>query len=816
MTTSFSPKGSLLISALAIAISSAYSHAETFTEHVQVIGQAASIEKSLQQQRQADEIKSTVSADDMAKLPDANVAEAVQRLPGVSVERDQGEGRFVSVRGLGPDMNSVQINGTSIPSPNADTRAVALDVVPSELVQTLSVIKSLTPDMDANSLGGSVEVKSLSAFDHKGPFASATVSGSYDEHSAKTSPQLSLAGSQFWTLNNGMKFGAAAALDWQKRDFASDNAETGGKWDFESGAALEETEMRAYEISRERLGAGLNLDLVINPQHRLYLRSLLSRFTDTETRNAAGVEFADPQAAGVRGDAEGFRELKEREETQQIKSLVLGSEHFLGAWTLNAQAAISESREDTPWHIDGAVFEGNDDFTNIGFDSSRIPVIKADSDFYSGAAFSLSEVEHARQETTDNEKNIKLDAQREYNLAGFDASVKFGAKISRREKNNDSEVEVYEDFGDAGFTDGQLLLNEFLAGNPDYALGKFGPGISASAIKNIIAQLDAADYYDEEESRIADVKLEENINAVYAMNSMDIGRLKVLLGARLEQTRFQADGTGIRDGEFEKSHAEHNYQHLLPGLHLRYQLNDDTQLRTAWTNSVVRPGFEQLSPGFVIDGDEAAFGNPELDALTAANLDVGIEHYFAKGSAISLFAFYKDINNFVYNLDLAGSGEWVNFAEANTYANGDKAELWGAEFSYVQKFSNGFISGANLTLSDSSADIGNAHNLRLPYQSGRVANLMLGWENDVLSLRMSGNYKSEYLQEIGEQNLWAGAQRYLDISARYQVQKNLQLTFEGSNLNNEHYYVYSKSSDYNAQYEEYGPAYSLSLTFTHL
>ena len=131
------------LTALAMAIASErLSAAETVanTEHVEVVGQAASIDQALKEQRSSDSIKSVVHADGVAQLPDENVAEAVQRLPGVSVERDQGEGRFVSVRGLGPDLNSVTINGTLVPSPESERRAVALDVLPSELVQSLSLI----------------------------------------------------------------------------------------------------------------------------------------------------------------------------------------------------------------------------------------------------------------------------------------------------------------------------------------------------------------------------------------------------------------------------------------------------------------------------------------------------------------------------------------------------------------------------------------------------------------------------------------------------------------------------------------------------
>lgn len=137
--------------ALAVSAGSAWAEEPLVMEHVEVIGQAVSIDEALKDQRNSDSVESVVHADGIGQLPDDNAAEALQRIPGISVERDQGEGRFVSVRGIAPDLNSVTINGTLVPSPESDRRAVALDVLPSELVQSLSVVKTLTPDMDANS-----------------------------------------------------------------------------------------------------------------------------------------------------------------------------------------------------------------------------------------------------------------------------------------------------------------------------------------------------------------------------------------------------------------------------------------------------------------------------------------------------------------------------------------------------------------------------------------------------------------------------------------------------------------------------------------
>ncbi|PMY38865.1 MULTISPECIES: TonB-dependent receptor [Pseudomonas] len=829
------------LTALAMAIASerlsaAEADSTKNTEHLEVVGQAASIDQALKEQRSADSIKSVVHADGVGQLPDENVAEAAQRLPGISVERDQGEGRFVSVRGLGPDLNSVTINGTLVPAPESKRRAVALDVLPSELVQSLSVIKTLTPDMDANSLGGTVDVQSLSAFDHKGLFYTGSSEASYDQNTHQTSPKFSGAISDRFSLGDGIdNFGVAAALSWQKRDFGSDNVETGGAWDFEQGAKLQELEQRDYDISRERAGGGLNFDYKPDDLSSYYLRTLYSRYKDSETRNAASLEFAEPQAAGELGDAEGKRKLKQREETQEIQSYVFGGERMFGLWTLSGQAGYSRSSEDSPGHIANAVFEGSDDFADSGFYDNDKPRPIVGQGFYNPSNFSLDKVEWEKQRTTDTEKNLRLDLARDYDLSGYASQVKFGGKVSRRNKDNDLDAWVYKDFDELGFSDEQLNLSGFQKGSVDYRLGRFGPGISGGSIKQLIGGLDRDAFFDETESRVNDFKIREDINAGYLMNTVDIDDWRFIAGLRYEGTEFEAKGTGATDGEFQSTETKRRYHHWLPGLHARYQLDKNTQVRAAWTKAVVRPTFGQLAPGFVIDDDEASFGNPDLKPLESSNLDLGIEHFMGRAGTVSAFVFYKDIKNFVYNTDLAGTGAWTNFSEAHTFANGDSAKLYGLELAYSQKFDwlpapwNGLLLGANATFSRSDAEIkgfdaasgGNRkRSIDLPNQSDTVGNLMLGWENDKLSLRLSANYKSDYLYELASINdkahdLHVDAQTFVDFSARYSLTKSLQLSFEAQNITDEPYFVYTGHRSYNGQYEEYGPTYKLGLTFTH-
>ena len=828
-------------SALAMAIASerlsaAEASATGATEHVEVVGQAVSLDKALKQQRSSDNIESVVHADGVAQLPDANVAEAVQRLPGISIERDQGEGRFVSVRGLGPDLNTVTINGTLVPSPESARRAVALDVLPSELVQSLSVIKTLTPDMDANSLGGTVDVRSLSAFDHDGLFYTTSTEAAYNKNSHQTSPKVSGAISDRFSLGDGIdNFGVAAALSWNKRDFRSDNVETGGDWDFTDGARLNSFEQRIYDISRERTGGGLNFDYKPDDDTSLYLRTLYSRFKDSETRNSTAIEFADPQAEGEVGKTKTKRKLKQREETQEIQSYVFGGERMMGLWTLSGQAGYSKSSEDSPGHIAGATFKGNSSIGDGGFYDTEKPRPIIGPGFYDPTNFTLDKVDWEEQNTRDTEKNIRLDLARDYDVQGYASQVKFGGKVSRRNKDNDLNAWVYKDFADLGYTDDQLNLDRFNKGNLHYNLGQFGPGISGGAIKDLIGGLNPNDYYDEQESRANDFTMREDINSAYLMNTVDIDDWRFIAGMRYEGTEFEAKGTGVRDGVFEAQDTKRDYHHWLPGLHARYQLAKNTQLRAAWTNAVVRPTFGQLAPGFVIDDDVAEFGNPNLKPLESSNFDLGIEHFMGQAGTVSAFLFYKDIKNFVYNTDLAGSGEWIDFTEAHSYANGDSAKLYGLELAYSQKFDwlpapwNGVILGANTTFSRSRASIKGVdattgaslkRDIDLPNQSNTVGNLMLGWEDEKLSLRLSANYKSDYLYELAGINDKAhdthvDAQTFVDFSARYSLTKNLQVSFDAQNLTDQPYFVYSGNSRYNNQYEEYGPTYSVGLTFTH-
>lgn len=809
-------------------------------ESVVVTGQASSLRKSLKMQENADNIVSAVVADDIGALPDVNAAEALARLPGVAVQRDQGEGRYVVVRGLGPDMNTITLNGSLLPSPEASRRGVSMDVLPSGLIRSLEVIKTLTPDMDANSLGGTVDVKTLSAFDLPTSLLTVGASASRDQLSRQTSPAASLLGAT--RLLDG-KLGIAAALNVDRRKFGSEDVETDGAW---SGNKLGGVELRHYRPNRDRNAFAANLDYRPAPGSSYSLQALLARFSDEEQRdrltisNISGGSVAEGANATVRAE----RRLRDRKYTRSLSSLVLSTEQDWGDWQLDAKLGWGAGTERTPEQLNDARFRQNN-VAGVSFTDTTRPLVTGPAALYDASRYALNSLTLQKRRSDDDEHNGRLDLSRSLALAdGRKLELKFGAKLSRREKKNDTDQWSYSSASASSpnyWGAGPTTLAAFTTGDAlDFGLGAIGPAMDASAIWARLSALprDAAKVAGA--SALADYTVHEDIDAGYLQGSLDLSpRWNVLAGLRYEHTRFSAAGYASSvAGVLTPTQYGQNDGHWLPGLHSRYKLDHDTSLRAAWTNSVVRANFDQLSPAVTLSSTtEASIGNPLLRPMRSHNLDLGVERLLPHDGALSAYLFHKDIKDFTYATNLAGTGDWVGYTSVTGYANGPKASVRGLELSYQQSlrmlpgWMSGFIVGANAAFTHSSADVsrydGTAKALltrstRLPGQSDTTINLMLGYEAGPLSTRLALNHKSKYLLQLGAdvsnpaQDQVVAAQRQLDFSLSYKLSPRVQLNFEGVNLNNEHYYTYLGTSALNYQYERYGRTYKVGAKFTLL
>jgi TonB-dependent receptor len=796
---------------------------------VVIAGQRSSLRNAIAAQEQADNIVSVISSDDIGGLPDKNAAEALARLPGLSVQRDQGEGRYVSVRGLGPDLNAVTINGAMVPSPEPGRRAVALDVLPAGLIRSLAVSKTLTPDQDANSLGGTIEVKTLSAFDLPGKLLSGTVGASRDQNIGKTSPNGSVLFADRFL--NG-KLGVAGGVSYEKREFGSDNVETGGAWE---DGKLTGVELRDYLPTRKRRAAALNLDYHADNLSKYFLRSFISDFSDSEVRDRLTISniAGDGLDQGEKASARGERRLRQRKYTQTISSVVLGTEQKWNGWKLDLSGGASRATDEAPESINDARFRGSKDFAGVGFTGTDIPRLTGPAALYDAGNYKLNSIGLKQGDATDKERHLRFDLGHKFDLGDGSSTLKFGAKAARREKTNDTEAWSYSAKQIGGAS---TALKDYVTGNElDYKLGRIGSAIDPAAIRRLVAGLGRADARLLVDSTVDDYRMHEDIDAAYVQNSVDIDAWHVLAGVRAEHTKFKAAGARVNEEAetIDAVNRQRSYTNWLPSLQARYDLDPKTSVRAAWTHSVVRANFSQLAPGVSLSSDtEATIGNPDLAPLKSTNLDLGIERVLGDDGSLSAYVFHKDIKNFTYTTNLAGSGQWADYTSAVSYANGDKATVKGIELAYTQPLRmlpapfNRLIVGANGSLTRSDANIARydidagrarSRSIDLPGQSDRVLNLMLGYEQGPLSTRLALNYKSPYLLEMGDDILDAGqdrivdAQKQVDFSLSYQLSKQVQLSFEAANLNNEKYYVYLGGKAHNAQYEQYGRTYKVSL-----
>ena len=162
---------SRLSHAITLALSSSmFFSAQTLAQsenldEILVVGSRASLSSAIQKQRDSNKVSGVVDSDAIGNFADINVAESLRRISGIMVENDQGEGRYVSVRGMNTDLNSMTINGVTTASPE-DRRGVILDGVPSDLLQTMTVYKTLTPDLDAYTIGGAIDLETITAFSY--------------------------------------------------------------------------------------------------------------------------------------------------------------------------------------------------------------------------------------------------------------------------------------------------------------------------------------------------------------------------------------------------------------------------------------------------------------------------------------------------------------------------------------------------------------------------------------------------------------------------------------------------------------------------
>jgi len=807
---------------------------------VLVIGQRANQASALSRQRAADGVESVLTRDAIGQFPDQNVAESLRRLPGVNILNDQGEGRFVSVRGLDPELNAVSVNGVRLPAPESDVRSVALDVISSDIIESIEIKKSLTPDMDADTIGASIEIHTTSAFDRTKDLFAVRAEGSYNHLADTLTPKASF---DFSTrLNDNV--GVAGGISYYRRQFATNNQEM-DDWNDDEGIVNAQTvEYRDYDVERERLSATLSFDFRVGDTTKLYARGIYSRFDDQEYRRALTFEMEEAALEGSATDAifssededqeiSVQRSLKDRFERQEIRSVTLGGETETGPWKLTYSGSWAKSSEQEHGSIDPAAFErtfeNGDDFA-VGFDYSNprhtpYTILSGSGAFFDPGEYEFDSVERTTlSDSKDEEWALRADIARTFPMTGGEFTVQAGGKARWREKSYNADIDVFEWAGEDDLT----LAEPGLLGRQDYDLANVEPELARSAFRDFFNshlgsfEIDEGDTF--ESSNVDDYRVKEDVTAAYLLGRWDSSTLRIIGGLRMEHTSNEIHGQSVDldDETVTPITVNRSYTDWLPSLTIRFEPQRNLVLRAAGYKSLVRPKLSQLAPRVTIEDNEGEFGNPDLLPYRAWNFDASIEYYFSRNASISAGFFYKDIKNFTVNQvieDYDFNGHILD--EAVFPINGESATVTGLELSYSQAFDflpaplDGLLAQINYTYTDAKGtvliddDPTAPRDISLMASSKNTLNAVLGYEKGPVSLRVAGTYRDKYLDEIGdnaESDRWVDEHFQLDLSAKYRILEGVRLSVEWVNVTNAPYFAYQNFANSRRllQYENYG------------
>jgi TonB-dependent receptor len=801
------------------------------------------IARSLNQQRNADGTVNVLSADAIGRYPDPNVAESLQRVQGIAIQRDQGEGRYINVRGAPAAFTAVSVDGVAVPAVSPTTRAVDLDTLPSDIVASVEVSKTLAPGQDADSIAGAVNVRTRSPFDSGRLSVSGYAGGSYNDYGGSDTRAGATLSNVF---GENRTFGALLSLSYSETNRRPDNVENA--WTLGTNAAvpatfgryyLEETLFKDYETQRTRQALTGALEWRPNDQARAWLRGSFAEFNDNEYRDTLRFTYSDgtPQAgltdhSGTFNGARMYKALRHREQNNQITTLNTGGEYnFSNGAVWDATLAWARSEQSYP-HRDELVYRSGS--VNLSYDTTDhyAPTYSpfATTYYSTPTNFSFRENTYRSNTTEQEDVSFKTNFELPTVIAGHEVTLKFGAKYSTRDVFADEER--YRDrTTTAPVNPGALaaLLSDRPSQNYDYNLGfKFDHGLVSDYLDAVRALSTNAAARRMPQSVSADYTASEDILAGYGQARFDIGATNVLLGLRVEQTNF--DGSALRvppAGSPVTVDVSNDRTDVFPNLTIRHSFSEDLIGRFALTRAISRPEYSEIVPRVLetTEGSTITFarGNPNLEAALSNNIDAGLEYYLRPLGVISVNAFYKDLSDYRFTLNTLTpysdpATPAITQAVYTEALNAPDGHLAGVEFNWQQTFdflpgwASGFGVFANYTLTDAeiktTASYAGRDTFTLPGQSDEIYNAALFYEKYGFSARISYTHRSDFLEAIDATrpglDLWVEGRGQLDFTSSYDFGNGIELFGEAKNLTDSAGVRYYGDRERTYEYEKFG------------
>jgi len=815
-------------------------------EKIVVSGIRGSLNRALNQKRVAVGVVDAISAEDLGKFPDLNISESLQRIPGVTLNRNSnGEGQAINLRGLGPQFTRVEINGMSGTGngsggrfgTSSGERGFNFELLASELFSNVEIAKSPNASQVEGGMAGVVALETPEPLSYKGSKFTASAQGNYSEITGDTDPRASF----LYSKNVDDVFGIALSMAYSDTFFRSDTVEAGSwrpgaSYGRGNSPSLIPNGTRYYNFLDDRDTLGSTLTIQYRPSDDLEIKfDAIFASLDSErlaNRNDMPIENPGPvlslKESNGAATAGSFTGVQQRVGTNYIATEEKFGQYTLSAeWTPNdywvIEPFIGYSKREAQRQFDLYSFRLADD---NGFDPGTVSFdVRGDyvdfqsteTDFSSNPEDFLFNIFILRPSVDqDEEVATKLDFERYYDSDSL-TSIQFGFRYAEREKTRDqfqerlqrnvSDLRVVPAL-DTVFqylpfnVSGSRSPSRMLAVDPLKVRSVYYPGgeaVNGTFIRPLPG-FDASESWSVEE---------KTFNA-YVQANFELDYTSFNVGLRYVQTDQTSNGNTVAN-RFQPTERitpvsiSSDYKEFLPSFNLKHDLSDDIVLRAAYSKTLTRPNLSSLAPSETVNGiDEGggtgSTGNPNLTPFTANNVDFGLEWYFAEESIVAANIFIKEIDGLIDTTSFTDVRTFPRQADGvlvegpivfTTFENGVSADIRGIEFSYQQLLTDSVGVIFNYTYADSSADFGNEGDVRstgLPGLSQSSFNASVFYDDGELDARLSYAWRERYLADFTDD---FGVPRFtddfgqLDFSANYALSEKVQLQMQFLNITKE-------------------------------
>jgi len=786
------------------------------------------------------------TGDEIRALPDVNTAEAVRRIPGISMETDEGEGRYVNIRGFDADLNSTTYAGvrllpTNNASPFGGYRAVALDSIPTGFIGAIKVTKSNLPSQDAEALGGTIEVLPKTAPEDQGAFLEGDVGGGYEPLRGTGVTNFSLTGggrfNNFWISVTASKHNDGRGIDDVEPAYFNDSAHP--------YQAVNDIEQRDYELHRQRHGYAVDMGYQLDDENQWYFRAFEAGYTEYYKRQFFDV-FPDGNTTvlpngqlqdTLASSSALTKSLRDEQETSRERFYMLGGQDEVGGTSIDYHVAYVEGTYKKPYDYNStftynapAGAQGLITYNNTGPGHVPVYTITGLPGYLDPANYTLTAINNSTAYNFDRELSYALNSKTPVNWGSLtDQSLNFGVSIRQRHKQTNSQP--------YNVTTTPILQSQVASGtNETYYGGLYQNGVDIAP--SVLQQIFGYGTIGPNEVLSAQQQFldaHEDVYAGYGEYTGTYGNLGILGGVRYEETRDRSNafsaGVDASGNIFSNPiNTRHNYHNVFPSLQFRYDLGNDMQVRVAYSSTIARPGFNQANPSLTVDLGSGIVqtGNAALKPATANSVDADFEKYLPGAGIVSVGVFDKEISNYIVPVQTTQTFDNSLFPGNSqplrvfTYKNAGPSYARGLELNWNQQFQGlpdwlqGLGAGANYTWVDSRFQIRPGEYSLLPSTSKNTWNASLFYKRAGFSVNLAAYSVSADLFAIGNDrtsDIYNASRTSMDFSASYDFPENWTIYFAVKNLLNTPHAFYQGTPDRPIQREFYDVTYLTGIRF---